>query len=201
MEISNNQKKIVFVKKSGTFKVAKGGELICVALFLGGRKKIDIQIELGEHSLYKFVCIFVGADDDQIKISVAVTHLKSNSIGETLFRGVLTDSAKCAVSGLIKMNKYIKHSSGLFSQKTLLLSEKAAVKSLPHLEISSQNIQAKHEVTVSRLDEEQLFYLMSRGIEKSEASKLIVKGLFSKEQKLLTPDMQKELQTKLQAII
>lgn len=201
MKVSNNKKQTVFVRQSETFNVESGHELICVALFLGGNKKIDIQIKLGEHSLYKFVCIFVGTNDDQMKISVTAIHLKNNSIGEILFRGVLAGSATCEVFGLIKMNKYIKNASGLFSQKTLLLSEKAAVKSLPHLEILSQNIQAKHEVAISRLDEEQLFYLTSRGIKKSEASKMIIKGMFSKEQILLPPNLQRDLQTRLQTLI
>lgn len=201
MKIKSKERKTILLKESGIFEVEDDTCLTCVVVLLGSDKEMEVQINLGEHSICKFICFFVGAGDDDMKLSVTLVHSKSHSVGEILVKGVLTGSAKCSVKGLIKMDKHIRVSSGFFSQRTLLLSEKALVKSLPHLEIASCNVQVKHEVAISYLDKEQLFYLMSRGIKEKEASKLIVEGLFSKEQKLLNSDLQKKLTARLQSVI
>ncbi len=201
MKIKSNESKTVFLSESAIFEVADRACLTCVAVLSGSDKEMEVQISLGERSVYKFICIFVGAGDDDIKLSVTSIHLKSHSTSEIIVKGVLAGTAKCLVKGLIRMDKFVTASSGLFSQRTLLLSERASAKSLPYLEIASYNVQVKHQVAISYIDKEQLFYLMSRGIKEKEASRLIAEGLFAKEQKLLSPDLQEKLTAKLQSVI
>lgn len=201
IKIKSSQQKTIFLDKSESFEIEDDANLVCIVVILGGRRKMHFQLSLGERSVYKFFCIFLGSGKDNIRISIVATYHKNNSRGEIFVKGVLSDFAKCQVFGLINMKKRIVNSAGFFNQRTILLSEKASAESLPSLEIASNNVEVKHGVVISQLDKDELFYLMSRGITAKKASKMIVEGLFSAEQKLLSPYLRKKFDKQLEAMI
>ena len=82
--------------------------------------------------------------------------------------------------GLIEVPKIAQQTQASQLSKNLLLSSKAKVDTCPQLKITADDVQCNHGATISQLDEEEIFYLQSRGITIQEASNLILKG-FCKE--------------------
>ena len=84
--------------------------------------------------------------------------------------------AKLNYLGKIRMEKNSKNSDGYQKQDTLLLSEEAIANSIPELEILENEVKCSHGVTISRINEDNLFYLKSRGLNEEQAKKEIIKG-------------------------
>jgi Fe-S cluster assembly protein SufD len=90
---------------------------------------------------------------------------------------VLADSARSVFSGLIRVTPEGKGTAAYQQNRNLLLSRQARADSIPNLEIGANDILGcSHGATVGKVDEEQLFYLMCRGLERVEATRLIVEG-------------------------
>ena len=81
--------------------------------------------------------------------------------------------------GLVKINKNAPGSNGYETQDALLLSNKAEADAIPNLEINNNDVKCSHGSTVGQVDEDKLFYLMTRGLTKDEASQKIVEGYFT----------------------
>jgi Fe-S cluster assembly protein SufD len=105
-----------------------------------------------------------------------ISHNLPNSQSSQLQKVLLTDSAHGVFAGKIQ----VQHGAGNTNSdqlcKTLLLSSNSRIDALPILEINNENVKCTHGSTVSDLDENQLFYLQSRGIPESEAKKLLTIG-------------------------
>ena len=78
----------------------------------------------------------------------------------------------------IPCRKSTQKTNAFQSNRNLLLSKKARADSLPKLEIEANDLRCTHGATVSQVDEDQVFYLMSRGIPRADAVRLIVEGFF-----------------------
>ena len=103
-------------------------------------------------------------------------HLASDTTSDLLFGGVLEDDAFSLWKGNIYVSEGTKGTDGFQRNKNLLLSEAAHAESIPGLEINADDVRCSHAVTLSSVDEEQLFFLRSRGICEKEAQDLIVSG-------------------------
>ncbi|MEA3308279.1 MAG: Fe-S cluster assembly protein SufD [Chloroflexota bacterium] len=102
-------------------------------------------------------------------------HLAPETYSELLFRNVLRDRARTVFYGMIRMELEAQRSEGYQANNNLLL-DKAHAHSIPGLEIMANEVSCSHGATVSRLDLEQLFYLLSRSIPREEAEYLLVRG-------------------------
>ena len=89
---------------------------------------------------------------------------------------MLQDQSKAIFSGLIRVNPEAQHTNALQTNRNLLLSKEAEADSLPGLEILANDVRCTHGATTSRLNQEELFYLLSRGIKKKNAESLICLG-------------------------
>jgi Fe-S cluster assembly protein SufD len=93
-----------------------------------------------------------------------------------LAKNVLQDEAKSIFAGLIKVDPKAQQTNALQTNRNLLLSRDAEADSLPGLEILANDVSCTHGATTSRLNQEELFYLLSRGLEKKSAESLISLG-------------------------
>ena len=91
-------------------------------------------------------------------------------------KNVLQDQSKAIFSGLIRVDPEAQHTNALQTNRNLLLSKEAEADSLPGLEILANDVRCTHGATTSRLNQEELFYLLSRGIKKKNAESLICLG-------------------------
>jgi Fe-S cluster assembly protein SufD len=153
-KVGKNEKKTIFIDKSGEYVV----ELI------------------GEGAEANIVGVFIGKDDDVFKIHTLQLHKAPKTKSDLLIKSVMGGNSRLMYDGLIKIEKQAQQSNAYQRNENLLLSDKAHVESKPELEIEANDVRCTHGVTVGMIDEEEIFYLMSRGILRSDAEQLIVDG-------------------------
>ncbi|MGZ3666010.1 MAG: Fe-S cluster assembly protein SufD, partial [Ktedonobacterales bacterium] len=104
-------------------------------------------------------------------------HIGQSGVSDLLFKGVLTDKARSVYSGLIRVEPGAKKTAAYQQNRNLLLSRTARADSIPNLEIKENDILGcTHGATVGKVDPEQVFYLMCRGLTHADATRLIVEG-------------------------
>ncbi len=108
------------------------------------------------------------------------THNAPNTRSDLLYKDVVRDRARCVWRGMIKVAKAAQKTDGYQRNDGLLLSETARVDAIPGLEIEADDVRCTHGATAGRVDEEQLFYAMCRGLSRSEAMHMIVSGFFQR---------------------
>lgn len=104
---------------------------------------------------------------------------KNNLDGETEVRAVVEDGGQIVLKGKILIQKDAVGANAFLRFKVLLLGKNAKAEVDPELEILTNDVRASHAASVGQVDEEQLFYLMSRGINRKEAVKLIVEAFLT----------------------
>ena len=103
-------------------------------------------------------------------------HEAPNTASDLLYKNSLDDTARTIFSGLIRVDPGAHQTDAYQKVRNLLLSDEAEANSAPGLEIEADNVRCTHGATSGQIEEEELFYLMSRGIPKKAAQKLIVHG-------------------------
>ncbi len=105
-------------------------------------------------------------------------HVSPRTTSDLLFKGAVQDTAKSVYTGLIKIHKDAKGSAAFQTNRNLTLSHGAWAESVPNLDIETNDVKCSHASTVGPIDEDQLFYLESRGVRPDVAQRLVVLGFF-----------------------
>lgn len=105
-------------------------------------------------------------------------HAAEDTYGDILFKGAVRDVARLGFEGIIKVDHGAQRTDSYLTMNTLFLSEGSKASSIPGLEILADNVKCSHGATVGTVQEQEVFYLMSRGINRIDAEKLIVGGFF-----------------------
>ncbi len=108
------------------------------------------------------------------------THNAPNTRSDLLYKDVVRDRARCIWRGMIKVAKDAQKTDGYQRNDSLLMSEECRADAIPGLEIEADDVRCTHGATCGRVDEEQLFYCMCRGLKRSEAMHMIVEGFFQR---------------------
>lgn len=106
-------------------------------------------------------------------------HLAENTTSDLLYKGALKDQSRSVWQGMIYVAPGAIGTDGYQANRNLVLSKGARADSIPGLEILADDVRCTHGATVGKIDEDQLFYLYSRGIPKKDAEELIVMGFFA----------------------
>lgn len=133
----------------------------------------------GESASVKATGVFFGTGNQQFDLHQEAHHLAPRTTSEFRTHGALDGTAKAVVRDLIRMDEGTSAARGRQKTESLLLSPKAEVDAMPMLEIAHHDVSCSHGATMGRLDEEKLFYLMSRGLPREEAARLAVEGFFA----------------------
>lgn len=128
----------------------------------------------GQEVSHEFKALQKGKHKDKCDLSLQVEHLQPCSTSQTLVRGIMTDTAKGAVTGNIKVHQPASETTAHFENKNLLLSATAEMNTRPQLEIDNDQVRCTHGATVGQLDTDALFYLTTRGISMDDAKALLV---------------------------
>jgi Fe-S cluster assembly protein SufB len=142
-------------------------------------------------------CVLKGERAKGICISIAVAgkgqyqdagarmiHEAPNTYSEIISKSIVKNGGICNYRGTVKIKKEAINSRSHVECDTLLLDDKSRSDTIPKNECLNNSSFLEHEATVSKIDEDQLFYLMSRGIKKEDAVQMIVMGFiepFSRE--------------------
>jgi FeS assembly protein SufB len=132
----------------------------------------------GNGSAGELVGVFFTDHDQRYSINTLSDHAALSTNAETLVKGVLTDASRVEFDGMIRVRPKAQQTASFLSAHGLLLSKKARAEFIPGLEIAANEVSASHGATSGQIDEEQLFYLMVRGIHRSEAERIVVQGFF-----------------------
>jgi FeS assembly protein SufD len=159
---------------------AKDGSTTWVLADLGSKVMLsNIGVDLGgDGTAGELVGVFFTDHEQRYSLKTLSHHNALNTNAETLVKGVLTDAARVEFDGMIRIDPGAQYTASFLSDHTLLLSDECRAESIPGLEIRANEVSASHGATTGKIDEEQLFYLMVRGIPKAEAERIIVQGFF-----------------------
>lgn len=130
----------------------------------------------GDGSFADSKTVTVGRGEQKQNITTKIIHFGKNSEGNILNHGVVKDKATNIFNGIGKIEHGATKSNAEQTSRVLMLSEKARGDANPILLIDEDDVMAGHAASVGRVDPVQLYYLMSRGIPKSEAERLIIHG-------------------------
>lgn len=123
--------------------------------------------------------VVVGRGEQKQNFTTNIRHFGKNSEGFILSHGVMKDSASAIFNGIGKIEHGASKANAEQETRVLMLSEKARGDANPMLLIDEDDVMAGHAASVGRVDPLQLYYLMSRGIPKVEAERLIIHGFLA----------------------
>lgn len=115
-------------------------------------------------------------DKQYVDNHVDITHAASHCTSEMLYKGILEKQSKAVFNGRLLVEKDAQKTLAYQANNHLLLSKTAEAYSKPELEIYADDVKCKHGATTGQLDQDALFYLRSRGIEKDEAMQMLLQG-------------------------
>jgi Fe-S cluster assembly protein SufD len=161
-------------------RVERDAELDWVAGGFGSKKgKTRIQNDLAGPGATSRVTGAYFADGDQhLDYDTFQEHIAPSTTSDFAFKGALRDEATTVWRGMIRVEHEAQKTNAYQENRNLLPSERAHADSIPGLEILANDVRCTHGATLGQVDREQLFYLMSRGLSRSEAERLIVRGFF-----------------------
>jgi Fe-S cluster assembly protein SufD len=142
--------------------------------------RADIQCKLQKPGAHvDMLGLYIAEGDQHIDHETLQDHIAPHASSNLLFKGALRDRGRSVFRGLIRVHEGAQRTDAYQTNRNLILSPDARADSLPNLEIAADDVRCSHAATVGQLDEEEIFYLLSRGIPKKEAMRLVVFGFFA----------------------
>jgi Fe-S cluster assembly protein SufD len=132
----------------------------------------------GEGANVDMLSLSVTDENQEVDQRTLQSHLAGNSRSNLLFKNALMDDSRTIFSGIIKVAEDAQKTDAYQTNRNLLLSSTAEANSLPGLEIEANDVKCSHGTTTGQIDEQELFYMLSRGIKKETARELFVFGFF-----------------------
>jgi Fe-S cluster assembly protein SufD len=150
------------------------------AVALGGgyaRLRTDSALT-GESGASRLRAAFIGRHDQMLDFRTLQDHRAPRTTSDLLFMGAVADTSHSVYSGLIRVRRGAVKTDAMQTNHNLVLDEGAHADSVPNLDIEENDVKCSHGSTVGPVDEDQRYYLESRGIEPERAEQLIVAGFF-----------------------
>ena len=143
-----------------------------------GKHEIKLSLDKEGKSL-EWLGIIDARESGEYKLNLVISHIAPNTFGRVVIKGVAENGARITVKGLVKIEKLAQNTDSFLAMKILLLDKKSGATAEPELEIEANRVKASHSASVGKIDDEQLFYLRSRGIEETKAKNIIVNGFIN----------------------
>jgi Fe-S cluster assembly protein SufD len=162
-------------------RVDRDAELDWVAGGFGSKRgKTWIQNDLaGEGATSRVTGAYFTDGTQHIDYDTFQLHQAPHTTSDFAFKGALRDSSTAVWRGMIRVEKDAQKTNAYQENRNLMLSPTTHAVPIPGLEILANDVRCTHGATVGRVDREQLFYLMARGLSRAEAERLIVRGFFA----------------------
>jgi Fe-S cluster assembly protein SufD len=161
-------------------RVERDAELDGVIGGFGSKKgKTWIQNDLAGPGAQSRVTGAYFADGEQhIDYDTFQEHMAPSTTSDFAFKGALRDKATAVWRGMIRVEKEAQQTDAYQESRALMLSPDAHAVPIPGLEILANDVRCTHGATVGRVDRDELFYAMARGLSRAEAERLIIRGFF-----------------------
>ena len=180
--------------------VQRDARVLSLNIHLGGRQaRHESHSRLqGPGAFSEMLALTVAQDAQEFDQRTLQSHQAPNTGSNLLYKNALLDQARTIFSGLIIVDPDAQKTDAYQSNRNLLLSDEAEANSLPGLEIQANDVRCTHGATSGHVDDEQMFYLKSRGIPPAVARELLVFGFF---EEVLNKLEDEELHGALRALI
>jgi Fe-S cluster assembly protein SufD len=186
--------------QSNATTVQRDARVLSLNVHLGGRQsRHESHSRLqgpGAHS--EMLALTIAQDAQEFDQRTLQTHQAPHTSSNLLYKNALLDRARTIFSGLIIVDPDAQKTDAYQSNRNLVLSPEAEASSLPGLEIQANDVRCTHGATTGHVDDEQMFYLESRGIRPALARELLVFGFF---EEVLGKLENEKLQTALRELI
>lgn len=156
-------------KRSAAFVVPRG---------VSGSFEVVYELA-GEGAELDLTGVYACCGEQKVDFRITVRHLCAGCVSHQLFKGLAEDEARVKFEGLVYVAAGAEKTEALQENHSLLLSENAFVQSSPQLEIYADDVICSHGATVGSLDENEQFYMRSRGISLEEARRLQILSFLS----------------------
>jgi len=164
-----------------TIHEERGANVTSRSIMLGAalaRTEINVALA-GEGSSITLDGLFAGTAKQHLDNRTVIDHVKPHCESHELYKGILDQNARGIFDGRIIVRPDAQKTVSRQENRNLLLSESAVVDSKPTLEIHNDDVKCNHGSTIGQIDQEQMFYLRSRGIAEDEARNLLVNAFAS----------------------
>ena len=163
-------------------RAGRDADLLSVfATFGGERVKLEITTDLqGEGARSRMVGVALASGNQRFDHHTRHRHLAGHTWSDIDFKSVGAGTSRSSYTGLIRIEESAPVSEAYQVNRNLLLSEKSRADAIPELEILNEEVSCSHGATVAPVDQDQLFYLESRGLNPDEALRLVVRGFLEK---------------------
>jgi len=148
--------------------------------FGAGLVKTNVESRLaGEGSTSEMLGVAFGDGAQHFDYHTLQDHIAPHTTSDLLYKGVMKDKARLVFAGLIRAEYGAQKTNAFQLNRNLLLNEGARADSMPKLEIMANDLRCTHGASTSRLNEDQIFYLMSRGLPRAVAVRMMVDGFLA----------------------
>ena len=159
-------------------RVGRDASLYSSVVALGGdyaRVRTDSRM-IGKGGSAELNAVYFTDGERMHDFRTLQDHIAPNTTSDLLFKGALQDRGRSVYSGMIRVQPEARGTNAFQTNRNLVLSEGAGAESVPNLEILTDDVKCSHASAVGPVDEEQLYYMESRGIPPIAAERLIVLG-------------------------
>jgi len=141
--------------------------------------KSSVETELnGDGSETQIVGAFFGHEDQHFDLDARVWHRAEHTTADLVTRGVIDDVARSVYEGVQDVGSGAWDTNSYQRENTLMLSDESEADASPKLIINNHDTEASHSATVGQVDQEDLFYMTSRGVDEENATNMLVEGFF-----------------------
>jgi Fe-S cluster assembly protein SufD len=134
---------------------------------------------VGEGARSDLLAVAVAANEQEFDARTLQDHISPHTASDLLYKNALDDRARCTFGGLIRVEPHAHFTDAYQKVRNLLLSDDSEANSMPGLEILADNVRCTHGATSGQINEEEMFYLRSRGIPTRTAQRLLVTGFLN----------------------
>jgi Fe-S cluster assembly protein SufD len=142
-----------------------------------GRLHLDVDF-IGDGSHAKIYGAYFGEEDQVLDYRYFMNHIGTNTRADMFLKGAVADRALSVFTGMIRIEETGQRTESFQTNRNLILSDGASAQSVPNLEILNNDVKCGHGSSVGPLDQDQRYYLMSRGLTPKSADRLQVRGFF-----------------------
>lgn len=160
--------------------VQRDGRFESSTVSLGGKySRLRCEVALLDQGANSDVmAVYYGNNDQMLDFRTLQDHRAENTTSNLLFKGAVEDQARSVYSGMVHLREQAQRSQAFQTNRNLVLDHGAHAESIPNLMIEANDVKCSHGSTVGPIDEEQMYYLATRGVSPETAEKLIVLGFF-----------------------
>ena len=146
----------------------------------------------GDHSVGEFYSVALTNGHMQADTGTKMYHLGNNTRSKIISKGISADKSSNAYRGIVHVHKRAKNAKNFTQCDSMLVGDQCIAKTYPTIQVNNPTAQTEHEASTTKLDEEKLFYLQSRGLSMEESINLLVTGFCDEVMKELPLEFMQE---------